>query len=193
MAAGSTPVLSTPNPRGHPCAACNHPSTCACHPANLSFANQFKTAFSPHKRSSHFLSSPCSWIPDSMSSFCFSSLTGGLQRREPVAVLAAKTCPRVHLLLEEVPGVSPQRPAAHRVSSSGQAVPPKPCSTPLPNATGCSLPGAQAQGEMCAAPFSPAGGPGFGNGSAGSEGASPHSAQQAVSQGISLCLGKGCL
>lgn len=123
MAAGSAPVLSTPNPRGHPCAACNHPSTCACHPANLSFANQFKTAFSPHKRSSHFLSSPCSWIPDSMSSFCCSSLTGGLQRREPVAVLAAKTCPRVHLLLEEVPGVRPQRPAAHRVSSSGQAVP----------------------------------------------------------------------
>ena len=58
-----------------------------------------------------------------MSSSRCSSLTGGLQRREPAAILVAKTCPRVDLLLEEALGVSPQRPGAHRVYSLGQAVP----------------------------------------------------------------------
>ena len=90
---------------------------------NLSFANKSKTAFSSHRGLSHFLSSPCSGIPGGVPTSCCSSLKGGLQGREPAAILAAKACSRVDRLLEEAPGVSPQWPGAHRGYSLGQAAP----------------------------------------------------------------------
>ena len=112
---------------------------------------------------------------------------GGIWRKEPAAILTEKTCPRVDLLLEEVLGVIPQPPSAHRVYSLGQ---PAPHSPTVPS---CSVAGAQAQAWVCAAPLSPTGGPGFRDGSAERKSASLRSAHQAVSQGISLCLEKGCL
>ena len=111
-----------------------------------------KTAFS-----SHFLSSPCSWIPDSVPTSCCSSLKGGLQRREPAAILAAKTCPGVDRHLEEAPGVF-LRPGGS---------PESPGTAPLPKPTSCSVAGAQAQGGMHAASFFLASGPSFGAGSVG--------------------------
>ena len=130
-----------------------------------------KTAFS-----SHFLSSPCSWIPGSVPTSCCSSLKGGLQRREPAAILAAKTCPGVDRRLEEAPGIF-LRPGGS---------PESPGTAPLPKPTSCNVAGAQAQGEIHAASFFLAGGPSFGDGSVGGKGASPHSAHQSMSQGISL-------
>lgn len=74
------------------------------------------------------------------------------------------------MLLEEVHGVSPQPPCAHRGCSQGQ---PAPHSPTLPSSDRCVL-----------LPSPPLVGPGFRDGSAGSKGASPYSAHQAVSQGL---------